>query len=178
MESKKNYKEWTRVKFFLHEVTNIRVTVSRLDLGDPMYRFSIGLVLERPAFGEAGKAGETVETFFPVITMQKRQDMQLGTFGFEFDYAKIVAGLVMEAQEWATADRARTFNEETEARYAKDVWAANRGKPVTKVTGKTARKKERLAARSGGMTKTLEHEGKKMVPPKDGSPIGNEVNKS
>lgn len=147
-QPKKNYKEWARVKFFRDDATNIRVTISRLDLVDPMYRFSIGLVLERPAFGEAGKAGEMVESFFPVINMKNRQNMSLGTFGFEFDYAKIVAGLMAEAQEWVTADRARTFNELTEARYAKDVYSANRGKPVTKVTGKTARKKERLAARA------------------------------
>lgn len=149
-QSKKSYKEWTRVKFFLDEPTNIRVTVSRLDLTDPMYRFSIGYVLERPAFIAPGSAArpEMVETFFPGITMKNRQNMSLGTFGFEFDYAKIVAGLMAEAQEWVTSDRARTFNEQTEARYAKDVQSANRGKPVTKVTGKTARKKERLAARA------------------------------
>lgn len=150
--SKKNYKEWTRVKFFLDEPTNIRVTISRLDLVDPMYRFSIGLVVERKIqvqpSSEFSSGAESVETFFPGITMKNRQNMSLGTFGFEFDYAKIVAGLMAEAQEWVTADRARTFNELTEARYAKDVQSANRGKPVTKVTGKTARKKERLAARA------------------------------
>ena len=139
----RNHKEWARVKFFLHEETNIRVTVSRLDLADPMYRFSVGLVVAREVPG-----GESFETFFPGITMQKKQNMSLGTFGFEFDYAKIVSDLMGQAQEWVTEDRARTFNEQTEARYAKDVKSANWGKPVTKVTGKTAKKKERLAARA------------------------------
>lgn len=154
MEASKKYKEWTRVKFFLDETTDIRVTISKLDLSDPMYRFSVGLVIERKVqvapSSDTSSGAETVETYFPGITMKKKQDMPLGTFGLEFDYAKVIGGLVAQAQEWVAEDRVRTFNEQTEARYAKDVQSANRGKPVTKVTGKTARKKERLAARAAG----------------------------
>lgn len=69
----KRSKEWTRVKFFLHEETNIRVTVSRLDLADPMYRFSVGLVVERKVEGD-----ESFEMFFPDITMQKKQNVRQG----------------------------------------------------------------------------------------------------
>jgi hypothetical protein len=141
------------VRFFLDEATDIRVTISKLDLPDPMYRFSIGLVIERPGFPplaeQVGPGSAAVETFFPAITMKKRNNMPLGMFALEFDYAKIIGGLVAQAQEWVAEDRVRTFNEQTEARYAKDVWSANKGKPATKHTGKTAKKKERLAAKSG-----------------------------
>jgi hypothetical protein len=168
------------VRFFLDEATDIRVTISKLDLPDPMYRFSIGLVVERPGFpplaGQVGPGSAAVETFFPAITMKKRNNMPLGVFALEFDYAKVIGGLVAQAQEWVAEDRVRTFNEQTEARYAKDVWAANKGKPATKVTGKTARKKERLAAKSQLTPKSiLAHvgaaispEAKGLVPPKAG----------
>jgi hypothetical protein len=157
----------------LDEATDIRVTISKLDLPDPMYRFSIGLVIERPGF-EPGSAA--VETFFPAITMKKQTNMPLGVFALEFDYAKIISALVAQAQEWVAEDRVRTFDEQTEARYAKDVWSANKGKPATKVTGKTAKKKERLAAKSQLTPKSiLAHvgaaispEAKGLVPPKAG----------
>lgn len=140
--TKKHEKVWNRVTFFRDDTTAIQVTVSRLDVAVPLYRFSVGTVTSRQA-----EDGESFDVFDPAIMLRKRQNMSLGAFGFEFDYAKLILDLLLQAQEWAITDCARAFNEQTEAQYAKDLQAANRGKPVTKTTGKTARKKERLLAK-------------------------------
>lgn len=58
------------------------------------------------------------------------------------------------AKQWIIEDADYEANRWQSMREAKDVQRANFGKPVMRVTGKTAKKKAKLAARAAGLQET------------------------
>jgi len=58
-----------------------------------------------------------------------------------------IHSLLLKAEEWIQTDAATRVYDEVDRRIEKETKSASQGKPAARVTGKTARKKERLAAR-------------------------------
>jgi hypothetical protein len=60
-----------------------------------------------------------------------------------------IAAATAKAREWIASDAAQRVSSDIERRIERETKEANRGRPQTRETGKTARKKERLARKAG-----------------------------
>lgn len=122
-QNQKQQHNWERVKLFTHETTLITAEVSRLPLPTPAYSMAIGRMVD-------GK----LRQHFHV-----RRERSLVAVNLEADYVTVVGALMVQAQEFIVAEMKKDLETYLETRIERDQKNANRGKPVTKVTGKTER---------------------------------------
>lgn len=129
---------WTEVQTYRDEGSKIQVVISKSD-HYPFPRYSIRVGTEWP-FHQNGQY--TVRLFFnPRVHDQAKGQALMGD---EFERLEV---LLDQAKEWIQIDAAYVANQVLDARIARDEMQANRGKPVTPVTGKTERNRQKGKAK-------------------------------
>jgi hypothetical protein len=117
--------EWREVHRIEHE--GVVVAVEMLVSIRPSYTIRVGF-----------KRDDHVVSYIPVQV----------SGGFHVKVAPVdemVTVATAKAREWIAGDAAQRFSSDIEKRIERETKEANRNRPQTKVTGKTAKKKERLA---------------------------------
>lgn len=120
--------EWQLVMSDTHEATGITIRVSRLPLGVPKYSVSIG---RRADDGR-------IQSHFHVSRERSMTDVR-----FEHDYSHVVRSLMAKAEDFISASMRTDLSNYLEMRRIREEEDANRGKPKTRITGKTAKSRER-----------------------------------
>ncbi len=123
--------EWKEAKRFTSADGEVAVAIETTDGFRPRYSVRLGRV--RPD----GKLA-------PFLPVKITGDLQPKLVAFLASYSKLLA----DAEEWISIELGYRAEGDLDRRIVKETQQANFGKPVTKVTGKTAKKKARLAARS------------------------------
>lgn len=126
--------KWATVHTITHEESGVSVQISRLDTFRPKYSLAFGRALP-PKDGKPGM-------FSTNIAMRMHPEAKPWQIKFLFDFAAIIADLSAKAQEWVATDAATRY---VDAKLSEEQRVADFNRPVARVTGKTAKKKERLA---------------------------------
>lgn len=122
--------EWREAKRF--EEDGLAVIVEMLDGFRPRYSIRTGQVR---------KDGKGVLPFLPVEVR--------GTFQISLKpLAGPIHALLLKAEEWIQSDVAQRVSDDVDWRIQKETKQLNLGRPPAKVTGKTAKRKAKLAARN------------------------------
>lgn len=119
---------WERVATFTNETTLITVEVSRLPISTPTYSMAIGRMVD-----------DRLRQNFHI-----RRERSLVDIIIEQDYESIVATLMAKAMVYIRAEMKKDLDTYLESRYEKDRLSADRGKPATKVTGKTEKNRAKV----------------------------------
>lgn len=123
---------WTPAQTFKVEGTELVVIISKSDQRIPQYSL------------KAGRLIEAENRFLPFVAVRV-QDQRLGQVRLGGEIDGLIEALG-KAKEWITQDAAWMADRITTEREEIDLKKASFGKPVTRVTGKTAKRKARLAS--------------------------------
>lgn len=126
--------KWAVVHIETDKETGFECQVSRLDHVRPKYSISFG----RTVPPKEGKPGY----FSTHIAVRFNNGQQPWNITFLQDYAAAISRLASRAQEWVANDAAARY---LDVKVEEEERVLNFNKPKTRVTGKTAKKKERLA---------------------------------
>jgi len=144
---------WKFAKAFLDEDSGVCVEISKAQSHRSATKYSVRIgrlvwkdknekgPVQLPKEGEEHKI-----TLLPFITAYKDFG-SIAHVRLQKSFAEPLARLSHAAEEWIVTEMAASNEEHLEQRREKEMQQVNRGKPVTKVTGKTARKRERERAR-------------------------------
>lgn len=121
---------WRFAAEFYDEATGVAVQVNKTNHPVPQYSLKTGRYKGEPETGQ----------FLPFIGARVTRDNIFSGI-LECDNLDALVAKIVEAKEWIEADLAHCCDEAQQRAEAREQRAANRDKPETRKTGKTARKK-------------------------------------
>lgn len=129
--------DWKRVKVFRDDPTTFAVVVSMLPLKRPKYSIAMGRIINP---GMVDKDGLMTDKLFPHFYINRQRDA-ISQVVLECDYETIIAKMVMQALQWIEGQMSLDLQYELDEKRLREERDANRGKPVTRTTGKTERER-------------------------------------
>ncbi len=133
---------YTTIKDFTDDETKVTVRLQRSnDYPRPRYSFQIGRLQETNRGGAPGVEARLV----PFLNV--RIQTHLGKIQNMSAYSARVENLLLQAEEYVHNEAQLTEDQILDTQISRDEKYVNRGKPQTKVTGKTQRERDK---RRGG----------------------------
>lgn len=144
---------WVFAKAFLDEESGICVEVNKAETpkGATKYSVRIGRLVWKDK-NEKGmcklpKEGEEHRVMLVPFITAFRDFSSMVHVKLQKSFAEPMARITAEAEEWIVTEMAAANEERLEYKREKEIKQASYGKAPTKVTGKTAKKRERERAR-------------------------------
>ena len=136
--------DWIIAKEFKDDASGIVVRVSELDRGKfRNWNISIG------AHNVEDPENRPLRFYLPVRFNQESIRLVSPAPELERNYETVIGELVFAATSWVRDRASEDHQIRVAEAYDRDKRAADRGKPVTRVTGKTAREKDKGRERTG-----------------------------